>query len=320
MVRLVAGIDLGATNMRVGLVTAEGKVVASTRLDTRAQEGAERAMARLGEAIDGLLKAVAGGVAGGRAGGCSADGDTAGCELVGVGLGMPGPLRPVDGVAVAPPNMPAWHGARVADMLSTAIGVPVFLTRDSHAALLGEWWRGAASGCSYAAMLTLGTGVGGSAIVGGRIWPGRDGFSWEFGHMTVDVNGPVCGCGNRGCLEAIASGSGIARRTGRQGVEVFRAAREGEPEALRIVAEVAAALGAGLANVVNIINPEVIVIGGGMLVSRDLFWDTMIAEMRRRAFPPACDGLRVMPAVLGEEAGIIGAARLALDALGEPHS
>lgn len=302
MLKVVAGIDLGATHARAGLVAPSGEVVASTRLDTRAEEGAERAMNRLGEAIKRLAGA--------------AGDDAMGCELMGVGLGMPGPLRPAEGLAVAPPNMPAWHGARVGELLSAAIGVPVFLTRDSHAALLGEWWRGAAKGCGYAALLTLGTGVGGSALVGGRIWPGRDGFSWEFGHMTVDVNGPVCGCGNRGCLEAIASGSGIARRTGRDGGEVFRAARKGEAEALRIVAEVATALGVGLANIVNIINPEMIVIGGGMLVSRDLFWEGMIAEMKRRAFPAACEELRVVPAALGEEAGIIGAARLALEALG----
>lgn len=290
---VVAGIDLGGTHARVGLIDRRGRLRGWDKLAGVAALGPGEATRHLAETIHRLA-------------------GQAGMAPVAVGLGMPGPLDLRRGIAVAPPNMPAWHGAPVIDLLARAGGLPVHLERDANTALLGERWHGAARGRRHVVLLTLGTGVGGAALVDGRLLRGRDGLAGEFGHMTVDVDGPPCGCGNPGCIEAIASGTALRRRTGREAVHVFAAARAGDSDARAAVADAARALGAGLANLVNLYNPEVAVIGGGMLAARDLLWDPMLAEMKKRALAPAAEGLAIVPAHLGDVAGVVGAAYLAL--------
>lgn len=289
---VVAGIDLGGTHARIALIDGRGRLRAWEKRTGVAALGPAKAVEALADAVARLAVQAAAPAA--------------------VGLGMPGPLDLRRGVAVAPPNMPAWHGAPVLELLAHTFGLPVHLERDSNAALLGERWRGAARGRRHAVLLTLGTGIGGAALVNGRLLRGRDGLAGEFGHMTVDIGGPPCGCGNRGCLEAIASGTALRRRTGRDAAEVFAAARAGDPDARAAVADAARALGAGLAGLVNLLNPEAIVIGGGLLTARDLLWEPMLAEMERRALAPAAAGVAVVPARLGDAAGAYGAAYLAL--------
>ncbi len=292
--RLAVGIDLGGTHARVAVVDAGGRILARRKEATRPEEGPQAVIRRLARAVRDLLAAP--------------PAERAAAALVGVGLATPGPVDARRGVIVTTPNLPGWREVPAAGLLAAELGLPVRHLRDANAALLGEAWLGAARGCRDVVLLTLGTGIGGAALVGGRLLGGRDGFAGEFGHLTVDPDGPACGCGNRGCLEALASGTAIRRRTGRDGREVFAAARGGEPEALAVVSGVADALGMGLAGLANAFNPERIVLGGGMAAEWDLLVPRAVAEMRRRAFAPVTAGLEVVPARLGDDAGVLGAA------------
>ncbi len=301
--RVALAVDMGGTHTRVGLVDTTGRVLALAKIPTLAALGPQQALSRLVQAAEGLLRA-GGPAGGGRAG-----------EIVGIGVGTPGPVDMRRGVIVSSPNLPGWRDVPVAEMLRSALGLPVCHERDANAALLGEAWLGAARGHRDVVLLTLGTGIGGSVLVGGELHHGRDGYAWECGHMTIDPDGPLCGCGNRGCLEAFASGTAIRNRTGREGSELFAAAARGEAAALEAVREVGVALGIGLASLANIFNPSLVVLGGGMAERGHLFWDAMIAEMRRRAFPAVTQGLEVVPALLGDRAGLLGAARLVFEAV-----
>lgn len=297
--RLVLGIDMGGTHVRVGVVETTGRILVLTKAPTRPEEGPGAAMGRVGRIVQDLLSSAP--VAGTAR------------SAVGVGLATPGPVDSRRGVIVTTPNMPGWRNVPVADLLAAEVGLPVQHLRDANAALLGESWLGAVRGHRDAILLTLGTGVGGAALVGGRLLLGRDGFAGEFGHLTIDPDGPPCGCGNRGCLEALISGSAVRRRTGRDGAAIFAAARQGDREALAEVGQLAVHLGIGLACLANAFNPSVIVLGGGMMGGWDLLGERAVEEMRRRAFTAVTAGLEVVPAGLGDLAGVLGAARLVLE-------
>lgn len=294
------GIDMGGTHSRVGLVDRQGRVLAAVKARTLAAEGPGAALDRLAEAARGLLAAR------------EAEGRIHPGDVAGIGIGTPGPVDVHRGVILSSPNLPGWRDVPVAARLSEALGMPVRHERDANVALLAEAWLGAARGHRDVVLLTLGTGIGGSVLVGGALHHGRDGFAWECGHMTIDPDGPPCGCGNRGCLEAFASGTGLQRRTGREGPELFAAAAAGEAAALAAVREAGAYLGIGLASLANIFNPSLIVLGGGLAAQLPLFYEPMVAEMRRRAFAAVTEGLEVVPAALGDQSGILGAARLVL--------
>lgn len=285
--RLAIGIDMGATNCRLALVTPRGRVVAHTRLPTCGREGPGHTLARIAEAARLL--------AGGR-------------PVDAVGLATPGPLDPSRGLILTPPNLPGWREVPAAAELSRLLSIPCFLLRDTWAALLGEAWRGAARRHGHVVLLTLGTGVGGAALVDGRLLGGRHGMGAEFGHMTLNPQGPECGCGNRGCLEALVSGTALRSLFGAEAPELARRARAGDPAAGAVFSHLALWLGSGLANLVNAFNPELILLGGGVVNVADLFWRQMLDEMRRRALAPLAAGIRVRPAALGEAAGPLGAA------------
>lgn len=297
--KLALGIDIGGTNVRVGAVDAAGRILARGKAPTRPEEGPPAVVGRVaGMVRDVLASPQVAGVA---------------QAVVGVGLATPGPVDAGRGVVVTTPNMPGWRDVPIADLLAAEVGLPVRHLRDANAALLGEAWLGAARGHRDVILLTLGTGVGGAALVGGRLLLGRDGFAGEFGHLTIDPDGPPCGCGNRGCLEALVSGSAIRRRTGLDARALFATAGQGDPDALAAVTQVAVFLGIGLACLANAFNPSAIVLGGGMMDGWDLLGERTIEEMRRRTFHAVTAGLEVIPARLGDEAGVLGAARLVLE-------
>ncbi len=289
--RLAVGVDMGATNCRLALVTARGRILAHTRLPTNGADGPGPVLARIAGAIR-LLAADR--------------------PLAAVGLATPGPLDPRRGVILAPPNLPAWRDVPAATHLTELLGLPCHLLRDTQAALLGERCRGAARGRRNALLLTLGTGVGGAALVDGRLLLGRDGMAAEFGHVTLDPEGPPCGCGNRGCLEAVASGTALRARHGAEPPELARAARAGDPTARRAFAALGAALGTALAGLVNAFNPEIIILGGGLMNLADLFWADTLAALATRSLHHLAAGVEVRPAALGEAAGPLGAALYAL--------
>jgi glucokinase len=206
------------------------------------------------------------------------------------------------------------------DLMAERLGLPVFVDNDATAAMLAEWQFGAAVGATDALLLTIGTGIGGGMVVGGRLARGGQGAAGEFGHMTIDFDGPLCTCGSRGCLEAFVSGTALAREARAQGLDltapqVAELAHDGDPAARALVTEMGMRLGEGLANLVNAFNPQVIVVGGGVIALGDLLLEPAREELARRALAPSRDLVRIVPTRFGAESGMLGAAALALDGL-----
>lgn len=302
------GVDVGGTNIRAGVVDGAGAILDQQRAATP-DDGARRL-----EAIVDLVTQVVGRV---------------GAHGAPVGVGAAG-LVDLSGVVRYAPNLD-WRDAPLRDDLAAALGVTVRVENDAAAAAWGEYSVGAAQHATGGAlMLTVGTGVGGGLIMDDRLVRGATGIGGEFGHMIVAEGGPRCPCGNRGCLEALASGSAIGRM-GREAVEggedagsalhaakevtgtaVTRAARQGDALAVRVLARAGTWLGVGIASLVNSLDPEVVLIGGGALSAGDLLlapateaYQARVVARRYRTVPP------VMRAELGDDAGLIGAALLA---------
>jgi glucokinase len=258
----------------------------------------------------------------------------AGGEVDAIGFGIPSLIDQRSGNAVIAVNLPL-KDIMFADVMTERLGLPVFVDNDANCAALAEHRAGAAAGASEVVMLTLGTGIGGGLILGGRLYRGAVGAAGELGHIVIDVDGPRCEgrCPSRGCLEALASGTALARearriarerpdsRLGRvlaEGREIVgplvtELAHDGDPAAVEAVRLIGANLGIGISNLVNIFNPQVVVIGGGVIAAGELMLEPARAVVAKQALPPARDEVRIAPAKFGFEAGMIGAAALAYD-------
>ncbi len=231
-------------------------------------------------------------------------------EILAAGIGAPGPL---DGDSLlTPPNLPGWADFPLRGELSRRLGVETVLERDSIAALRGECWRGGARGEREVLLLTLGTGVGGAVMSGGKILRGRDGMAGELGHLIVEPEGPACASGHRGCLEALIYVASLVRREGMPPEELFARAEKGDPRARLQVEKMARYLGIALASLVHIFNPALILIGGGIAREAPSFLPQAEEEMRKRSFSSLVRGVKVAPAALGDDAGLYGAGFLAL--------
>jgi glucokinase len=314
-------VDIGGTKILAALFSPTGKMLASIIQPTLADEGVNAVVDRLCSTISGLLS----------------DNHLSPSQLAGIAIACAGGIDTGRGVVVTPsPNMPEWSDVPLADIIRKKYGVNTFILNDASAAALGEHRYGAGRGVRNLVLFTLGTGIGGGIIIGGELYLGAVGGAGELGHMTVAADGPKCGCGNTGCLEMLASGRAVARDAItrlRQGTsssltkmvngdiekitaeQVGEAARRGDPLACDIISQAAYYLGIGLVNAVNIFNPEVVVIGGGMAELGDM----MIAPGRRmieeRAFSVSSRTARVVTAQLGNEAGVYGAAAFVFDRL-----
>jgi len=251
-----------------------------------------------------------------------------GKEIAGVGIGSPGPLDTKTGVVILTPNL-GWVNMPLRDRVADSLKLPTVLDNDANCAIFGEWWRGAARGVDDVIGLTIGTGIGGGIVLGGKIYHGASDVAGEIGHMTIDANGRLCKCGNQGCLEAYASGPAIAARAV-EGIEagvetslpqyvagdlsritaqvVYEAAHDGDPYALDVVRDTAKLLGAGVASLVNIFNPAVVVICGGVTLAGDKLFGPLTTEVHRRAFKPAWEVCSILPGALTGTAGVYGAA------------
>ena len=318
--RYVLGIDIGGTNLVVGSVTEDGTRVAGLRTETTgATHGAEAVIDRIVAMADAAIEATRQ--------------EDPGAEIVGAGIGSPRPLDTASGVVILPPTL-GWVNMPLRDRLGDRLGLPASLDNDANCALLGEWWQGAARGARHAVAFTLGTGIGGGIIVDGRLYHGASDVAGEIGHITIETNGRRCGCGNDGCLEAYASGPAIARRaveaieagadsalrliaqgdlTRVTAQTVYEAAAAGDPLALEVVHDTARYLGTGVANLINILNPEVVVICGGVTRAGERLFTPLRREVARRAFRPAVQACRIVPGELPGTAGVVGAARAFLD-------
>ncbi|HEY7062716.1 MAG TPA: ROK family protein [Chloroflexota bacterium] len=309
---LAVAVDLGGTHFRVALVGRHGDLHSHGVYDTDAASGPDAILARIADAI---LQAVAAA--------------PPGSGIVGVGIVAPGPIDPWRGVIYTAPNLPGWDNLPLADRLAAATHLPVRAGNDANLAALGEHRFGAGRGVSHMVFVTVSTGVGGGIIVDDQLLLGARGVAGEPGHMTIDLNGPRCNCGNRGCLEALASGTAIARQatealtSGRASAlggpgamptaaAVAAAAAAGDALATEVVEDAARAMGVGVVNLLHLFDPRMVVLGGGVSRSGELWWQAVRAEVERRAMPIYLQGLQIVPAALGDNAGLCGAAAMVL--------
>jgi glucokinase len=310
----VIGVDLGGTKILAGVIDRALRVLA--RAQRAVPAGDQEAVLRaIFEAV-GELRA------------------TSGAEILAAGLGVPCLMDSEHQRALMAVNLPLSN-VDFRALMSERLGVPVCVDNDANVALLAEHRAGAAQGARHAAMLTVGTGIGGAILIDGALYRGATGAAGELGHMVVDADGPPCqgNCPNHGCLEAIASGTALAREalrvaratpdcelgralaSGRPitGPLVTELAHDGDPAARDVVALIGTRLGIGLTNIVNVLNPEVIVVGGGVIAAGELLLAPARAVVAERALAPARDAVRVVRAHFGVESGMLGAAALALE-------
>ena len=311
--KLVLAVDIGGTKIIAAVVSPGGKIVSRNYCLTMADKGTKAVSDRMLSAVD---KAIA-----------QAKLKTS--ELIGIGVAAAGILDTNRGIVTTSPNLPNWRNVPLRDVLADKLGVVTYIINDASAAALGEHRFGAGMGFNSIIYLTVSTGIGGGIIIDGELYVGADGCAGEVGHMTVEADGPRCHCGNFGCLEALASGWAVAKAAIKRlnngekssivelvdgrlenitAEAVAMAARRGDRLAADIVAEAAKYLGIGLANLVNIFNPELIVIGGGLSKMGDMLLKPARKVLKERAFQLPADTVRVVRACLGSDAGIIGAA------------
>jgi glucokinase len=233
-----------------------------------------------------------------------------------LGLGIPGHFDNDSGQVLLFPNLPGdWKGFPLRTRVEEGVGMKVTMVNDARAFTLAEGLMGAGKGCGTVACVTLGTGVGGGLMIEGRLHTGAFGVAGELGHQTVLPDGPVCGCGNRGCVEALVRADVLASNGGRSSAEaVFEGARGGDHRCLAAVAQMAEFLGIGLANVVTLFGPERIVVGGGIADAGDLVLEPIAAAVRKRVTLVPTEMIEIVPARFGRFAGAVGAALAAIDA------
>jgi len=304
------GIDLGGTNIAVGIVDDAQRIVSASSAPTRARNGAGALLDDIAACVNEAL--VRGGLS------------LPDCS--GVGIGVPGTCDTARGVVRYAHNI-GWDGVPVTAELSRRLGRPVFLANDADCAALGEVAAGAARGCGSALMVTLGTGVGGGFVVGGRIWPGHRGLGGEYGHMCIALDGELCSCGQRGCWEAYASAAALIRQAGEaakahpesalntvvlNGRTIYETAAAGDAAARAVTARYAEYVGMGLVNFINALFPEVVLLGGGVSGAGEALLAPVRTYVESHAFVRDAALLpEIRAAALGGDAGIIGAAALA---------
>jgi len=286
----VIGVDLGGTAIKLGRYTATGDCLASLVIDTP-QPATSTAVT---EAIAAAIQQL--------------DPDRG---AIAIGIGTPGPADAAGRIARVAINLEGWRDVPLADWMEAATGRSTILANDANCAGLGEAWLGAGRQFQDLLVLTLGTGVGGAVILGGELFAGRTGAAGELGLITLNPDGPPCNSGNQGSLEQYTSVQAVRRRTGLEPHQVAAKAAAGDLEAIAFWAAYGRDLGAGLASLIYIFTPEAVVIGGGISAGAQWFFPAMEAEVNRRVLPSSREGLQIVVAELGNQAGMAGAARLA---------
>jgi glucokinase len=297
---MAIGVDIGGTTISVGLVRESGRIEGQRVFPTEPERGFLEAMEMVSRSIDGLL-------------------DSAGCrreELVGVGIGCAGPVNPVTGTIHNPFTLPGWEGANPVRVLEERFGVPAHLENDADAAVLGEAYAGSARSLREVVMLTFGTGVGGGALVGGRVYRGVNGEHPEIGHILVDPEGPECYCGIQGCLESVASGTALAKAGQAEGfgdaAEVFEKAGAGDEAASRLVDRAVAAVASAFWTILHTFMPQKVVFGGGLMERQFEVFVPALREKVRLAERAWRQRFQFSRAELANDAGVVGAAFRAL--------
>lgn len=308
----VLAVDIGGTGMRAAVVDADGRIAARTRIATEADRGLINTAERLGS----LLERVAA--------------EAGAPDIAALGISTAGPVDPATGTYRHPPNLPGWHGLSMVPTLGASFGLPVVVGHDATLAALAETRFGAHRGASDLVYLTLSTGIGAGIVAGGRPVTGSTGGAGEAGHLIVRPGGPSCGAGCRGCLEGVSSGSAIARAA-REAVAagrltslvpdadagmVFAAALAGDALAREVVDGAVEGIATGLAGLLAVLDPEVIVLGGGLLGGLDPWWAALLDRTREVALPRYAGGVPVARTTLGDHASLLGASLIAFEAGG----
>ena len=309
----VLAIDLGGTQIRAAIISNAGQVMAKEHQFTLPDEGPQSVIERILLTTDRLLSL----------------GNIDLSQLDSISIAAAGAIDLDKGLVTSSPNLPGWHDVSLRDIVGEKYRVNTFLLNDASAAALGEQRFGAGKGVNNLIYLTVSTGIGGGIIINGELYSGASGAAGEIGHMAINVNGPRCNCGSIGCLEMLASGTAVAREAIRRishgekssiteivegqienitAEKVGVAARGGDYLASEVILEAATYLGIGMVNLVNIFNPEMIVVGGGMSKMGDLLLEPARQVVRERAFSLSAQAVRIVPARLGDDAGALGAA------------
>lgn len=311
MKKYVIGVDLGGTKISTAISTIEGNILANVVLPTKAEEGEVAVLGRIIQSIDEVIV------------GSSTSID----EVEAIGIGSPGPLDAKKGIIITTPNLP-FKDYNLVQPLKEKYDIPVYLDNDANAAAIGEYMFGAGKGKESIVYFTVSTGVGGGAVLDGKVYRGHTSNALEIGHTTVDPNGPRCNCGNLGCLEAMSSGTAIAKK-GKEAVstnvetslkkydtvtsyEVFKEAEAGDEVAKDIIDNALTYLGIGVANAIATFDPEMIIIGGGVSKAGDIVFDTVKKVVNKRCFKSMAESCEIVPAGLGSDAGVVGAVALAI--------
>lgn len=314
MEKVLLAADLGGTNLRMAAVSRGGEVLFKNRMETPSSGGRDDIVNAIFSAIADLREDLGHEY-----------------EFAAFGVAVPAIVNSKAGVVLRSPNLPKLNGIVFADVFSDKLRMPVVLENDANAAAVGENWKGASRGVQNSIHVTLGTGLGGGLIIDGKLHRGADGTAGEIGHIAVVPDGYPCGCGSAGCVEQYASATAIVRiakeimaghpetvlrsRIEMSPLDVYEAGIEGDALSLEVFRLVGTYLGVALGGLVNVLNPEAIVIGGGASAGWDLFIDHLRAEIDRRAFPQPAERVRLMRSDLGDDAGILGAAFLASEAV-----
>ena len=317
----VVAVDIGGTKITSAVITSEGKMISRIYRLTLAHEGPKKVIDHMVDAVQSSLR-------------------KAGLDLSsigGVGVAAAAIIDIGRGLVSEAPNLPRWHNIPLRDRLADSLGKPVFLLNDASAAALGEHRMGAGRGLDNLIYITVSTGIGGGLIINGQLYDGADGCAAEIGHMIILIDGPACKCGQRGCFEALASGTAIARMAierleagGKSRLAeltcgkiedvtaelVAEVARRNDRLALSVIDEAARYLGIGLANLINVINPQMIIIGGGVSKMGAMLFRPARKSMKEHAFKLPARTVRVVRPRLGMDAGLIGAAIYTQESLG----
>lgn len=304
------GVDIGGTNIAAAIVNEEGKILYKRSNPTNADRRPNGILDVIISTIKELMENT-----------------ELSREVKGIGIGVPGVCNIEKGIVEFAPNL-FWNDVKIVEIMEKKFSLPTYIDNDANAAALGEAWCGAGKGKKNIVCITLGTGVGSGLILNGEIYHGAKNGAGELGHITVVEDGPKCNCGNNGCLEALAAAPAILK-AGKEAIvngketllteidleslttkDIFDGAKKGDRVCLDIVNQVANHLGLALANVVNILNPEQIIIGGGVAAAGDILFNPLKDIIRKRALKGLFDGLEIVKAQLGNDAGIVGAAAL----------
>jgi glucokinase len=305
---LYVGVDLGGTNLRCAVVRRNHEIVQRFECPTKAVEGPNHVIDRI---IDGINRAL-------EKSGCGA------ADIKAAGIGIPGPINQEEGLVYSAPNLPGWNNVPLAGIIQNRVGIAAFVENDANCAGWGEYAVGAGRGCRHMLMVTLGTGIGGAVIIDGKLHIGRDGTAGELGHVCIEHGGRLCGCGARGCVEAYASAPSVVRRfwdlvnAGWESPlakssaavtcqDVFSAAGAGDAVALYVVKKTGEYLGVMIASMAELLNPEICVIAGGMILAGETFFSAIRETCLNWNGHPSRT-LSILPAELGANAGLVGAA------------